>query len=126
MQTRFSCSVQASMRRRTLDGLAQFCAVQRYRFDSAAWMCRSASDGRRMAFVAHYLSMTGWYGHDKQLQMVAEEICPGVANIDIDTFAQNMRAMGVDLAQLSFDIRFGPAQHRRANLPDGQESGSAA
>lgn len=102
------------MRRRSLDGLALFCAVQRCRFDSATWLRRSVSDGKRVAFVAHYLSMTGWYGHDKELETIAEEIYPGVANID--TIWQDIKAMDVELAQLSFAIRFGFPHHRRVRL----------
>jgi hypothetical protein len=117
MSTQFNSGVGTAMRRRTLDGLAVFCAVQRYRFDPAAWMRRSAFDCKRVAFAAHYLSMTSWYGHEEELEAIAEKIYPGIASID--TFWQDMQAMDVELAQLSSAVRFGLTPPGRASLPAG-------
>lgn len=105
MKTNFRCDVGAAVKRRTLDGLAVFCAVQRSRFDPAAWMRRGAADGRRVAFAAQYLSMTSWYGHEAELEVIAKNIYPDINNFG--TFMQEMQAMDIELAPLSSSIRFG-------------------
>ena len=87
------------MDRRAVDALAVFCADQRHHFDSLAWLRRSVSDGRAVAVVALYLAMTSWYGHQAELHLIAEEIYPGIS--DLSAFAQEIWAMGMNLARFS-------------------------
>lgn len=104
----------AVINHQTLDALAAFCADQRYSFDSSAWLKRSASEGKALGVVAQYLAMTSWYGHDAELEQVAEKICPGISNLN--TFSGQTEALGVNLAQLSVATRFGPSPRRPAGL----------
>ncbi len=125
MNTQHSAGIDAAMLRHTLDGLAVFCAVQRSCFDLEDWMRRSASDdGKRVAFAAHYLSMTDWYGHEEKLEAIAEKIYPGIVNCD--TYWQEMQAIDLALARLSSAIRFGVTRASRASLAAGVERGVVA
>ncbi|MFM9880390.1 MAG: hypothetical protein ACKVOO_08280, partial [Burkholderiaceae bacterium] len=49
---------------RKFSAMATFCSDQRCHFDPAAWLRRSASEGKVVAVVAQYLAMTSWYGHE--------------------------------------------------------------
>ncbi len=123
MNARFHSHTGVAAKRRTLDGLAVFCAVQRSRFDPAAWLRRSAHDGRRVAFAARYLAMTGWYGHEAELEVIAEKIIPGIANID--TYMQEIQTIDIALAQLSSTIRFGVVPSSGASPSGGSENDAA-
>ncbi|MEO6973803.1 MAG: hypothetical protein ABI135_10350 [Rhodoferax sp.] len=124
MNAQLNANIEAAMRRQSLDGLAEFCGVQRFCFDARDWIRRSASEGKRVAFAAHYLSMMDWYGHEEELEMIAEKIYPGIANIA--TFWQEMQAMDVALARLSSAIRFGLTRTSCASLPASAEGSAAA
>ena len=125
MNTQLSAGIEAAMRRQTLDGLAVFCAVQRSCFDPEDWMRRSTSDdGKRVAFAAHYLSMTDWYGHEEELEAITEKVYPGIVNSE--TYWQEMQAIDLALAQLSSAIRFGVTRASRASLPASAEDGADA
>lgn len=89
--------------RQTLDTLAAFCASQRYCFDPAAWLQCSVSHGRLVAVVAQYLAMTSWYGHESELQAIAEKIFPGISSLD--AFHQETSAMEMNLALFSVSTR---------------------
>ena len=51
--------------------LAQFCADQYYAFDAHAWHRRSKYDRNASTVAAMYLSMTSWYGHERELERIA-------------------------------------------------------
>jgi len=51
--------------------LAQFCADQYYAFDARAWHRRSKYDRNASTVAAMYLSMTSWYGHERELERIA-------------------------------------------------------
>ncbi|MEO7128963.1 MAG: hypothetical protein ABI040_08910 [Rhodoferax sp.] len=125
MNTQSNADIEAAMRWQTLDGLAVFCALQRSDFDPEDWMRRSAcDDSMRVAFAAHYLSMTDWYGHEEELEAIAEKIYPGIVNVD--TYWQEMQAIDLALARLPSAIRFGLTRANGTSLPASGESSAVA
>lgn len=58
----------------TTDVLAKFCIEQSTFFDTHDWLLLSDFDDKRVALVARYLSMTSWYGHELDLEAIAERI----------------------------------------------------
>ena len=96
-----------------LDSLAQFCAEQQRSFDPEAWIDRTAVDGKGIAVVAKYLSMTSWYGHEEQLEGIAAGIS------DLAGFHRELQAAGLDLTKLSATLRQSIALRQRNKLVSG-------
>ena len=99
------------MNRQELDVLTSFCAAQRDHFLADDWTSRelSAVDGRMLALVAKYLSMTSWFGHEEELAGIAELMYPGFAMES--AFADLVCEMDVDFADISTTLRLWPAVH---------------
>jgi hypothetical protein len=93
-----------------LDSLARFCAEQRQAFTPEAWRRRGGADGRTIAVVAKYLSMTSWYGHEDELMHIASEIDPAVS--DDAGFNMESQAIGFDLQHFSASVRYRLALHK--------------
>ena len=101
---------EAAMDQQALDSIAQFCAEQQRSFDPEAWMGRTAIDGKGIAVVAKYLSMTSWYGHEAELEGIAARIA------DLGGFHREVQAIGLDLTRLSARLRHDIAlRHRTGN-----------
>ena len=60
------------MENRPANSLAQFCIDQRSAFDTRDWRRRLDMDGQAVVLVATYLSRTNWYGHERELGLIAE------------------------------------------------------
>jgi len=86
-----------------LDSLAQFCAEQAGPFDPEVWTDRAAIDGKGLAVVAKYLSMTSWYGYEEQLECIAASIDTGVS--ELAGFQRQVLAIGLDLTRFSALVR---------------------
>ncbi|OIQ90699.1 hypothetical protein GALL_274290 [mine drainage metagenome] len=97
-----------------LDALARFCAEQQRRFDPEAWIGRTAIDGKGIAVVAKYLSMTSWYGHEEQLEGIAADIS------DLAGFQRELQAAGLDLTKLSAKLRHSIALGQRNKPVSGE------
>ena len=85
------------------DSLALFCADQFSPFDPAAWLGKSAIDGKVLALAARYLSMTSWYGHEEELERIAARSDENI--LSISAFHREAQAIGLDLTSLSAKVR---------------------
>ena len=92
------------MDRQALASLAHFCAFQQAMFDPRAWLSQGTADAKAYALAAKYLSMTSWYGHEKELERVATQLCPALAVQG--GFDRELRSVGFDLQYLSSSIRY--------------------
>lgn len=92
------------MDKQSLELLTAFCADQRSNFDTKAWECAQRIDSRLLAVTAHYLSMTSWYGHELELEMIAESLLPGIS--DKRRFNSELRHLAMDIRYLSATIRY--------------------
>lgn len=99
------------MKRQELNALTSFCAAQRDHFLMDDWTARKAEalDDRVLAFMAKYLSMTSWFGHEDELASVAEAIYPGISAED--AFARLQCELDLDLADMSTTLRLWNAVH---------------
>ncbi|MFA6311152.1 MAG: hypothetical protein WCV99_06120 [Sterolibacterium sp.] len=96
-----------------LELLTAFCADQRADFDPKAWQRAQRIDSRLLAVTAHYLSMTSWYGHELELEIIAESLVPGIS--DKRRFNSELRDLAVDIRYLSATIRYRTEMRRVAD-----------
>jgi len=87
-----------------LELLTQFCTNQRSDFDPNAWKRGHPIDSRLLAVIAHYLSMTSWYGHELELEVIAESLLPGIS--DKRRFNSELRDLAIDMPYLSATVRY--------------------
>jgi len=92
------------MDKHDLELLTQFCTEQRSNFDPKAWERGQPIDSRLLAVTAHYLSMTSWYGHEFELESIAEAHLPGIS--DKRRFNSELRDLAIDIPYLSATIRY--------------------
>jgi len=93
------------MDKHDLELLTQFCTDQRANFDPKAWEPGTRSiDSRLLAVTAQYLSMTSWYGHEIELELIAEALLPGIS--DKRRFNGEMKDLAVDIPYLSATVRY--------------------
>ncbi len=99
------------MNRQELNALTSFCAAQRDHFLMDDWTARkpSALDARTLAFMAKYLSMTSWFGHEDELARIAETIYPDICAEEV--FDRLQSEVDVDLGDLSMRLRLWHAVH---------------
>jgi len=95
-----------------LEQLTQFCTDQRTAFDPQLWRTNDRLDARLLAVTAHYLSMTSWYGHELELELIAEELLPGIT--DKRRFNTELSELGMDIRYLSATIRYRSEMRRVA------------
>ena len=100
------------MDKRTLEALTQFCVDQHLNFAPQAWCNGDRIDGRILAVVARYLSMTSWYGLDMELELIAEALQPGISKRQ--RFNSELHALAIDIPYLSATIRYRIAMRRIA------------
>lgn len=86
-----------------LELLAQFCAEQRSDFSRDRWLVGNPISSRMLGVVAHYLSMTSWYGHEVELEMIAEDLLPGIS--DKRCFNKELRELAPYMSYLSASVR---------------------
>jgi hypothetical protein len=98
------------MNTQAYESIAQFCAEQHRRFDPQAWKRRSIADRKLVAVAAKYLSMTGWFGYESELERLAEEIDAAMA--DSIEFNRELGSIGLDLALFSAAVRCGIAPRK--------------
>jgi hypothetical protein len=98
------------MNNEAYESIAQFCMTQHRNFDAKAWKRRSAADRKLVAVAAKYLSMTSWFGHEEELERIAEDIEPCLA--DSTEFNRELNAIGLDLALFSASVRCGIATRK--------------
>jgi hypothetical protein len=94
-----------------LDPLVHFCADQVRTFDPDAWRRSGSLDRAALAVAAKYLSMTSWYGHETELESLAEELEPGISSAP--DFHRKTVATGFELSYFSVALRYRIAIHRR-------------
>ena len=64
------------MTREAESQLIAFCAAQRSAFDPVAWSRFDAVSKLELSATARYLAGVEWYGHQKTLARVADQITP--------------------------------------------------
>ncbi|TRZ66479.1 MAG: hypothetical protein D4S02_06805 [Rhodocyclaceae bacterium] len=96
-----------------LELLAHFCADQRSEFNRDRWLVGNPLKSRLLAVIAHYLSMTSWYGHEVELELIAEELLPGIS--DKRCFNSELRELAPDISYLSATIRYRIEMRRVTN-----------
>lgn len=92
------------MDRHDLELLTEFCTNQRSNFDLKAWEPGQRIGSRLLAVTALYLSMTSWYGHELELELIAEGLLPGIS--DKWRFNGEMKDLAVDIPYLSATVRY--------------------
>jgi hypothetical protein len=96
--------------RHTADALAQFCIAQHWQFAADEWVSWAEKYGMTIAFVAKYLSMTSWYGHEVELDQIAEVNCP--AEPSSPGLHVESQAADFNLPFFSAAVRLGIARRR--------------
>ena len=96
-----------------LELLTQFCTNQRSEFNRDRWLVGNPLDSRLLAVIANYLSMTSWYGHEVELELIAEDLLPGIS--DKRCFNKELRELAPDISYLSATIRYRTEMRRVAN-----------
>ncbi|MBP9713708.1 MAG: hypothetical protein KBD60_08460 [Sterolibacterium sp.] len=81
----------------TTEALAKFCIEQSFCFDTHDWLLLSDFDDKRVALVAKYLSMTSWYGHELDLEAIADQI---------HAFEYNSSGLYCESRQLEFNLPY--------------------
>lgn len=92
------------MNRETEAGLLAFCAGQHARFQHASWMNDDRPHGisrTELACAALFLAGVDWYGHERQLEAVAEQLIPGART----RFPGVAMEVGFDFARFSNMLR---------------------
>ena len=92
------------MDKHDLELLTEFCTEQRWNFDPKAWQLAQRIDSRLLAVTARYLSLTSWYGHEQELEVIGEALLPGVSNKR--RFDGVLEELSVDIPYLSATIRY--------------------
>jgi hypothetical protein len=64
------------MKRPSESALLAFCCSQRSRFDLCAWAEFRSVSPLELATAVRYLAGTTWYGHQKELQGLADKLSP--------------------------------------------------
>ncbi|MCX7174561.1 MAG: hypothetical protein NT159_11700 [Proteobacteria bacterium] len=100
------------MDKHDLELLTEFCAEQRSNFNPNSWEHGSRIDSRPLAVTAHYLSMTSWYGHELELELIAESLLPGIS--DKRRFNSELKELAMDIPYLSATIRYRTEMRRVA------------
>lgn len=98
------------MNTQAYESIAQFCVDQHGRFDPQTWRRRGAVDRKLVAVAAKYLSMTSWYGYEDELDQIAVEIDPTLA--DDSKFNRELGSIDLDLARFSAAVRCGIAARK--------------
>ncbi len=98
------------MNTQAYESIAQFCVEQHVNFDPQAWRRRGAADRKLVAVAAKYLSMTSWFGHEDQLERIAEDVDASVS--DTNEFNRELGSIGLDLARFSATVRCGIAARK--------------
>lgn len=93
------------MNKRAADALAEFCIAQRSTFNLHDWLARGDADGKAVAIVAKYLSMTSWYGHAEALEQIA--VMLNASYESSEWLHRESRAIDFDLPNFSAKVRFG-------------------
>lgn len=62
------------MTREAESQLLDFCVAQRGAFDANAWACFNAVSEMELAATARYLAGVDWFGHQKTLARVADQL----------------------------------------------------
>lgn len=104
------------MKKNDLEVLVLFCADQRSAFSFKRWLAGNPIDARLLGVTARYLSMTSWYGHDLELESIAEALLPGIS--DRLRFYTEVHDLRIDIPYLSATIRYQSEQRRTAEGPD--------
>jgi len=92
------------MDKHDLELLTEFCTEQRWNFDPNAWHSPQCVDSRLLAVTARYLSMTSWYGHELDLEMIGEALLPGIS--DKRRFDAVLAELSIDIPYLSATVRY--------------------
>jgi hypothetical protein len=92
------------------ESLAQFCIAQSDKFNPDDWDVQFAMNRKALALAAKYLSMTSWYGHEVELELiVAATQVVGESSLGLYRESQ---VIGFDLPYFSYTVRAGIAQAR--------------
>ena len=93
------------MEKQETDALAEFCVDQHFAFDTQAWLRRNKYDHNASAIAAMYLSLTSWYGHEKEL----ERICANALTIHASgaEFQRAAQSASFDAATFASQVRRG-------------------
>lgn len=94
----------------TTDVLARFCIEQGTLFNSHDWLLLSDIDQKVVALAAMYLSMTSWYGHEDDLESIADQIHVFECN-SAGLYCES-RLLDFDLSYFSTAVRAGITRAR--------------
>ncbi len=89
-------------------------------FNSGDWLDLIAIDGEVIALAARYLSMTSWYGHEEDLNKIAEQMQIGGDQQGSSTLCHETQALEFDLSYFSAAVRGGIARSWLAYFPEEQ------
>lgn len=97
------------MKREHIDLLARFFIEQHFEFQSATWPSAGEPESDLYRIAAHYLSMTSWYGHEEELERIAETARRSpTCSLGLHREAESL---GLDLAYFSASVRSGIARY---------------
>ncbi len=99
------------MDRHVTNVLARFCVAQSHHFDAGDWLLLHDMDIKAVALAARYLSMTSWYGHEDELESIADRI--HAFEGDSAGLYQESQQLEFDLSYFSSAVRFGIHRHER-------------